>query len=400
MIELTAISINDNDSIVIARNKLYRLALDLNFGDAFAIRLALQFSEMLHLFLKEDKTTVLRLCFTKTGGYYFLNSGVLCSPDMHEKLMQSKIFLKMYHASLKYEEQYLCYLFKIENKAFSPSDNFLQEERERLIQSSSGEMIREIKIKNDELSKSLQKLRSSSQIVQTEKMRALGAMTAGVAHELNNPMMGILNYVQYAIEYTDKTARYYKPLVDAEREIKRCQDIITNLLTFSRMGGEGEEHFSSEKLSILCERILQLEAYKLRSANVQVIKQFPADEFAIAIKPSKMQQVILNLVVNAIDAMQESKEKILTLTLQQSDHVISFSVKDTGTGIDEETQDKIFEPFFTTKKVGKGTGLGLPVTQSIIEEHGGNLQVKTEVGKGTTFIVTLPVKQKTAEEST
>ena len=225
----------------------------------------------------------------------------------------------------------------------------------------------------------------------------LGSMTAGVAHELNNPMMGILNFIQYAIKHTSEDDRRYRPLMDALREVNRCQDIISNLLTFSRMKAEGEEEFAMIKPSELFERILQLQAYKLRSANIQFIKLIPPNEPVCEMKIYKMQQVILNLVTNAIDAMKNSEKRELTLRIEANKKNVTLSVSDTGTGMDEETQDKIFEPFFTTKHTGQGTGLGLAVSKSIIEEHHGSLACWSKIGEGTCFIVKFPMKQEISE---
>ena len=397
MIELSRMSIHHYNDVIEARKKIYCLAQDLFLNSNDATYFAILASELLHALLVEQKSADLKLAFTKTGGYYHLNVFISSTEPTYHLLKKAAIFHDMHYRLLDNQQLYLELSIKITDLTFVPDEHFLQTERERLIQQSSGEMLQEIRQKNIELNKALQDLKTSSEMIQTEKMRALGSMTAGVAHELNNPMMGILNFIQYAIKHTKEDDRRYEPLVDAEREVRRCQDIITNLLTFSRVKAEGEEEFSLIKPSVLFDRIVQLHTYKLRSTNIHVNKHYPKDEAAVRMKVNKMQQVILNLVTNAIDAMKDCEKKELTLIVDIGKENVTLGVYDTGPGIDEETLDKIFEPFFTTKKAGQGTGLGLAVSRSIIEEHRGVLNCQSKVGEGARFIVTLPIHQQTHE---
>ena len=346
MIELSRMSIHHYNDVIEARKKIYCLAQDLFLNSNDATYFAILASELLHALLVEQKSADLKLAFTKTGGYYHLNVFISSTEPTYHLLKKAAIFHDMHYRLLDNQQLYL---------------------------------------------------KTSSEMIQTEKMRALGSMTAGVAHELNNPMMGILNFIQYAIKHTKEDDRRYEPLVDAEREVRRCQDIITNLLTFSRVKAEGEEEFSLIKPSVLFDRIVQLHTYKLRSTNIHVNKHYPKDEAAVRMKVNKMQQVILNLVTNAIDAMKDCEKKELTLIVDIGKENVTLGVYDTGPGIDEETLDKIFEPFFTTKKAGQGTGLGLAVSRSIIEEHRGVLNCQSKVGEGARFIVTLPIHQQTHE---
>lgn len=389
MIELTKIKINNHDDIIIARNKVYHLVFDLNSSTEQATEYAIKASEILQSLLAKKLSTEIRFIFTKKSGYYSINICIACSEDVFHSLRKISVLSDVSYSEIVNYDKDIVLSMRVSDPKFIPNQKFLELERERLIQNSTGEMLQEIKNKNIELSRALQELRASSTVIQAEKMRALGAMTAGVAHELNNPMMGILNFVQYAIKHTDEQNRCYQPLLDAEHEIERCQDIITNLLTFSRTKKEGEEDFAPEKLSVLCERILQLETYKLSSLNIAVNKDFEKDEPQIPIKANKIQQVILNLVTNAIDAMRHSEKRELQIKIYSQGESLCLSIKDTGTGIDEETQDKIYEPFFTSKETGQGTGLGLSVTKSIVEEHGGKLILESHLGKGTKFTLVL-----------
>ena len=350
-------------------------------------------SELLHALLLKQESAELKLAFTKEGGYYYFNVLIGSTELVYQLLKKMPMLHEVRYRLLENKQFHVELSIKIIDPLFMPNESFIQTERERLIQQSSGEMLQEIRKKNSELNKALQDLKTSSEMIQTEKMRALGAMTAGVAHELNNPMMGVLNFIQYAIKHTNLDDRRYVPLVDAEHEVRRCQDIITNLLTFSRVKAEGEEEYSLIKPSVLFDRILQLHTYKLRSMNIQVIKHYLTDEQAVRMKVNKMQQVILNLITNAIDAMSEGDRRELTLCVDVDEEKATLGVYDTGPGIDEETLDKIFEPFFTTKKAGEGTGLGLAVSKGIVEEHRGVLNCQSTLGEGTCFTVILPTQQ-------
>ena len=397
MIELSHMHIHQRNEVIDTRNKVYRLALDLDMKMNSATYFATLVSEVLHALLLEQKSAEVKLVFTKDRGLYLWHVLVSSTEEIYYRLQQKAIFRDICFRVLDNQQSYIELTLTIMAPSFKPTDVFLQEERERLIQQSSGEMLQEIRQKNLALSKALQDLKTSSSMIQTEKMRVLGGMTAGVAHELNNPMMGILNFIEYAIKHTAKDDRRYRPLVDALREVNRCQDIISNLLTFARMKAEVEEEFSTIVPSVLFERILQLHAYKLRSENILIVKHYPKNEPAVRMRVNKMQQVILNLVTNAVDAMSKSLKKELTLISEVNEENAVLSVSDTGSGIDEETLDKIFEPFFTTKQAGQGTGLGLAVTKSIIEEQNGQLTCQTKVGEGTCFTVILPINKKGQE---
>ncbi len=390
MIELSTMQVNQYNSIIETRRKVYQLALDLSFNTNISTYLALLVSEMLQVLLIEEKLVEVKFAFAKELGHYFLHIYLSCSEALYHRLQEDYFFQQGTFCTLTSQKSFILLKQKISLPSFKPDEAFLQAEKERLIQQSRGEMLQEIRQKNLELHKALRDLKASSDMIQSEKMRALGGMTAGVAHELNNPMMGILNFIQYAIKHTSEDDRRYRPLMDALHEVNRCQDIISNLLTFSRMKAEGDEEYSFIKPSILFERILQLLSYNIRSNDVRIIKNYAQNEPDIAIKENKMQQVILNLVMNAIDAMKQSETRELTLTTEIKEGHFVFSVTDTGHGMDEETQDKIFEPFFTTKQAGQGTGLGLAVSSSIIEEHDGKLMCQSKVGEGSCFTVMIP----------
>lgn len=389
MVELSKTKIDSHDKIIEMRNKIYRLSQDLAINSIKTTNISTLASEVLRASLKELSAAQVVLTFSKYHGFYYLDILIECSQKIYNDFANKCILCKKEYVADN-NISYLKISEKVQDQNFIPNKNFIQSEQERLIQQSSSEMLHEIRRKNEELSKELKDLKSSGELIHIEKMRALGGLTAGVAHELNNPMMGILNFVQYAIKHTDEDDRKYRPLVDAEREVKRCQDIISNLLTFSRMKAEGEEEFTEIKISEICDRIIKLLAYKIRANNVNIKTIIPDNEQKISLKVNKIQQVILNIAANAIDAMHDCSKKDLTFKITFNTEKLALEIADTGSGMDEETIDKIFEPFYTTKETGKGTGLGLAVSQSIIEDHQGSLYCKSRLGSGTSFIIQIP----------
>jgi PAS domain S-box-containing protein len=235
----------------------------------------------------------------------------------------------------------------------------------------------------------LQQLKESQgQLVQTEKIAAIGTLTAGVAHELNNPMMGMLNFVQYCIKNTDPSGKIYGLLKDTERETRRCIQIVRNLLTFSRV--KEEEIKETLKPDVLIDRVYRLLKYRIEKDNVFFEMKQDEDVPGIRVNESGMQQVFLNLISNALDAVHGCGEKRVEVRVKQRHNGIAVSVRDTGAGIDPKHRERIFDPFYTTKPVGKGTGLGLSVSRSIVEAHGGVIKCDANLETGTCFHVFLP----------
>jgi PAS domain S-box-containing protein len=235
---------------------------------------------------------------------------------------------------------------------------------------------------------------SQGQLIQAGKMGAMGTMTAGIAHELNNPMMGILNFVQYCLKHTSKEDKRYAVLKDTEREALRCSEIVQNLLTFSRMEQEGEEDYQKEDCAVILDRVFKLLSYRVEKENVRVTRHIAEGTPQIWIKANNIQQVVFNLICNAIDSIQKSKKKEINTDIHPEGEYIQLIIADTGNGIDPENIETIFDPFFTTKPTGEGTGLGLSICHSIVKAHGGEIVCESEVGVGTTFKILLPIEKR------
>lgn len=235
--------------------------------------------------------------------------------------------------------------------------------------------------------------KSQAQLIQTEKVAALGTLTAGIAHELNNPMMGILNFVQYCLKHTPKDGKIFTVLQDAERESLRCAEIVRNLLTFSRIEAAEKEKFFKGNLRAVLNRVLRLVSYRIEKENIHLIQKVDKTTPAIWMKISNMQQVFLNIIGNALDALRGSEKKELQVEVRPTGNWVNIKIADSGIGIAPKDRSRIFDPFFTTKPVGKGTGLGLSISQGIIKDHGGKIACKSTAGQGTCFTISLPIEE-------
>ena len=259
--------------------------------------------------------------------------------------------------------------------------------------------VTERKRKEEELQKLFRELKESqAKVIQAGKMTAMGTMTAGVAHELNNPMMGILNFIQYSLKHTSEDDRRYTVLQDAERETKRCVEIVQNLLTFSRMDNEGEEDYQKESCAAILDRVLKLLSYRIEREKVTLTQHTAKGTQDIRMKVNNIQQVFFNIVNNALDALKESEKKEIHVDMQREGEFVLVTIADSGCGIPPENLRKIFDPFFTTKPVGQATGLGLSICHSLLEAHGGEITCESEPGAGTKFKFSLPIGKAKEEE--
>lgn len=230
----------------------------------------------------------------------------------------------------------------------------------------------------------------TEQLLQAEKLATLGELIAGIAHELNNPLSAMVGHAQLLrMNHRDPAtaARVDKILEAAQRSTR----IVRNFLTFAR---KHKSEKAAVSINDLITKTLEFLAYQLRVTNVEVQTALSPDLPTIAGDPNQLQQVLINLVNNASQAMAAAKGQgtlRVASELAADRATIRITVADDGPGIPPDFLGRIFEPFFTTKPPGEGTGLGLPIAKGIVAEHGGTIQVESEPGRGTTFVLTLPV---------
>ena len=394
MIELTRQSVDSANTIVELRNKVLNLTRSVGFCEEDAVRISTRFSQLARQLLEMRAGGEVIIGFIKLNGHYQLLIRLQAECDIFEFKTLPMLFKHTDTGKEGKNHSYLDIFEAIEDESFRPRDDKLQELREILIRQSKAELMSEVQRKNEELSKLLEDLKRSSGLIQSEKMRALGTLTAGVAHELNNPMMGIINFIQYCIKHTDEDDKRYEPLKDAEREVKRCVEIVRNLLTFSHQENEGTEQFKDLSINTVVERVIKILSYRLRAEKIEVTQELSDDLPIIMGQENRLQQIVLNIVGNAIDAMKDKETRQLTISTEATENAVLIKIKDSGGGMDEETIEQIFEPFFTTKPTGSGTGLGLSVCESIIKEHNGQLHCDSQLGSGTTFTISLPLQQE------
>ena len=225
-------------------------------------------------------------------------------------------------------------------------------------------------------------------LVQSEKMAAFGQLGAGIAHEVKNPLAGILGLTQLSMRKMDKDSPIYKNLTIIEKETNRCTTIIKNLLKFAR---QEKVAFEPVEINQVAEDAMAIVEHQLQMHKVKLNKDLTPELPRISGNANQIQQVLINLMINAQQAIQGESGEITITTANHDSGMVHVCVKDTGPGIPAELQAKIFEPFFTTKEVGKGTGLGLSVSYGIIKDHNGNIEVKSAPGEGTEFKISLPV---------
>ena len=259
--------------------------------------------------------------------------------------------------------------------------------------------IAERKKAQENLQEAYKRLEKQSLVLaQTEKMSAIGTLVAGTAHELNNPMMGILNFAAHCIKHTSEEDQLYTVLQDIEHEAKRCAEIVRNLLTFSHAEQDDDKAYQRESLAEILGRVLRLLSYRIEKEKISVTQHIADDTPKIRMKPAAIQQLILNLTTNALDAMEGSEKKELDVDIHRKGEFVRMTFADTGCGIAAQSLGSVFDPFFTTKPVGQGTGLGLSVSQGIIKAHGGQISCQSEPGAGTKFTILLPIERSKQNE--
>ncbi|MFW6134932.1 MAG: ATP-binding protein [Elusimicrobiota bacterium] len=231
-------------------------------------------------------------------------------------------------------------------------------------------------------------------VTQMGKMAAIGELAGGVAHEINNPLTGILGNVQMLLNKIEPESKTHGMLKKIERASIRCRDIVADLLDFSRKKKADIKPYSINK--ILDDTFLFCET-EILSKKIEIVKKYSPGLPKIEVSPRSIQQAFLNIINNSIQAMPEGGKLVVSTkkTKLEGKDYIEIKFMDTGSGFDEETASHLFEPFFTTREVGDGTGLGLSLTYRIIRSHDGLISGESKgQGKGAIFTIHLPVKKK------
>ena len=258
-----------------------------------------------------------------------------------------------------------------------------------------------------ELDQSLHDLsKAQSQIIQTEKLRAIGEMASGIAHNFNNLLMGIQGNVSLVLMDMDSTHQHYDRLKTIEKQVQGGAKLTSHLLGYARKGKYDVKPIDLNQL--LKETS---DAFSMTKKNVTIHRELAKDLFAVEADPGQMEQMLLTLYVNSADAMLAGGEltlKTANVTDKDMKHklyrpkpgnYVLLTVTDTGIGMDKETMDRIFDPFFTTKEMGRGTGLGLASAYGIIKGHGGYIDVESRKEQGATFSIYLPSSERKVQEA-
>lgn len=237
-------------------------------------------------------------------------------------------------------------------------------------------------------------------LMQAEKMASIGTLTAGVAHEINNPLAGLrigLKRIARKPEDAKQTIAYIEMMQEA---LNKMEHVVQDLLTFSR---QSPHKFEEVNACEILQKSIKMARYRIRRNKI-VIEIAPENcPHKILIASNRMEQVFLNIIINSVDAVIEKQKHMpglegkIQISIRESDGFSMISFRDNGIGMEKVNVSKIFDPFFTTKKMGEGTGLGLSVSYQIIKDHGGEILVESEPNEGTVFTVVLP-NQKTGEE--
>jgi signal transduction histidine kinase/ligand-binding sensor domain-containing protein len=266
--------------------------------------------------------------------------------------------------------------------------------QKRELENTVTERTKEVLSQKEELEASLNNLQiTQKQLVKSEKMASLGILAAGVAHEINNP----LNFIQggieglevYFNEHLQDHLPQVNPLINGIRVgVSRAAEIVTSLNRYSRLDNQKKYRCDIHMIIDNCLLMLQ----NLTKNKITIIKKFERQPFSFIGNESRLQQALLNILTNGIQAIETTG--LITITTEYTKGSVCITIEDSGHGIQKENLPRIFDPFFTTKEPGKGTGLGLSITYSIIEEHNGSIEIKSEKNKGTVVSICLPIKSE------
>jgi two-component system NtrC family sensor kinase len=224
-------------------------------------------------------------------------------------------------------------------------------------------------------------------------MAALGELAAGVAHEINNPLTGVLTFSSLMLKKVDESHPWKRDLENIVQQTTRCRNIVRGLLDFARQRKPDKKEWD---VHTLIDRTVTLVENQARFQNIKIVKEFKTSIPMLFLDGDQIQQVFMNIIINAADAMA-GNGGTLTIKTNLKDGMAEVSFADSGCGIAKEHLSKLFDPFFTTKETGKGTGLGLAISYGIIQSHGGDIEVESRLGKGSTFRIKLPIEKQNGD---
>lgn len=237
------------------------------------------------------------------------------------------------------------------------------------------------------------------QLLQSEKLSSIGLLAGGVAHEINNPLGGILVFSQMLMREMDKDSPHYEDVKEILHATERCKAIVENLLEFARTNPADRKVAKDEEFNVIeaAKTALRFARVSVPQHMIDIEEEWTDTTFVLKGDRNKVIQVFLNLIQNAVQAMPDGGT--LTLKSNRVGDKIIFQVVDTGVGIPEEFRQKIFDPFFTTKEPGEGTGLGLAICYGIVKDLGGELNVSSKVNSGTSFSIEFPIAKSTRQSA-
>jgi signal transduction histidine kinase len=275
------------------------------------------------------------------------------------------------------------------------------EELTKKIEAATYELARrneELRLLNEAL------FESQRQLSQSEKLAAVGEVTAAMAHQIGTPLNSISGYIQLILQDGNLKSKDQDRLKIIESQLDRLADSVKNLLSSTR---QPKPQLKALHVNELLEELIHLSEPWFLARSVSVSSQVSPDLPPIMGDSTHLQTLFLNLITNALDAMPGGgmltirTEQILPALRSKDGRWLRISIGDTGIGISDESKKKIFDPFFTTKRMGEGTGLGLAICEKIVKEHSGKIEVETEVGKGSTFLISIPIfESETNEDNT
>lgn len=226
------------------------------------------------------------------------------------------------------------------------------------------------------------------QIAQADKLASIGQLSAGIAHEINNPLGVILGYSQLLLRNEKSETDRYNDLKTIEKHVKNCKSIVEDLLNFAR---SSKPEIKTTRINEAADDVLNFVLHHSKPDEIEIIRKYDEKAPLMLLDEKKIKQVLINLLMNAVHAVGKKGSISLSTEYNRQGNEVAVKVADTGHGIEKKNLTRIFDPFFTTKPTGEGTGLGLSVSYGIVKSHGGEIKVESEPGKGTVFTVLLPV---------